>query len=101
MRYQGTGVALWVLLSIIVACDAGPDDIRIFNATGETVVLVERWQGNEVVAAEIPAEQAYYPQDICIEADLIARDSAGSEIDRRPGPFCRGDAEWVIANSAG
>lgn len=93
------GVSL-CLTSLVFACDSGPDDIRIFNATSETVVLVASWRGNEVIEAEIPANQGWSTHQECIEADLIARDSGGTEIAQRPGPFCRGDAEWVIGDPA-
>jgi hypothetical protein len=97
-RWLSRFVAACLAALLVTACDAGRDDIRIFNSTDMTVVVNANYGGEEREFATLPPNQATYPKVQCIQGELIARDLEGNEIDRHPPGFCRGDPEWLIGD---
>ena len=43
-----------------------------------------------------PIAGALYTQ--CVDGDYVVESPDGDELARRPGPFCQGDAPWVITD---
>lgn len=99
-HWRRVAVLIGILL-LVSACyeEFGPDAITILNESVQTVDIVAILgpADEHLVRTLDPGEGTRF-RDVCLDRDLEARTTNGRVLDRRDGPFCQGDAEWVITD---
>lgn len=99
-----TRVSVLIGLSLLTAAclDFGEfpaDAIAIRNESSRTIEIVAMVRpGDEQVISTLERGLGTLFRDDCLDPDLEARTQDGRVVARREGPFCRGDAEWVITD---
>jgi hypothetical protein len=90
------------LAFLIAACGSvDPADHQIWNNSSRPLVIVALYESGESVIAPRVEPGTFYPWLVgtgsCVNVVLVARDSGGSEIARRSGPFCPQD-KWIVTD---
>lgn len=93
-------------LLLLASCsDFGWRGFRIDNQTTVPIAVTSTINGKETVLVSVIQPALYepitgYPGSQCVQMLLIARDTAGHEVDRKDGEVCL-DQTWVVRGTGG
>lgn len=100
----GIGVALALIYVVMIAAFVGrenkPEGVTIVNRTDQNVEVFRITASGESRTAALGPDGITHPavgtsENPCTNSDFVARTETGTEIERRPPPFCRGET-WFI-----
>lgn len=90
-------VWLAVAACLVAACEFPPRVIEVRNESSQTVILIEEFQRTRINRGELGPREVYATRQECV-GDFVVESQAGEELARRPGPFCKGDPDWIISD---
>lgn len=90
-------IGLVFLTFTIAACEFPADAVKVFNASSQTVELVQESGETRISLTKLRPGMGYTTRQECV-ADFVVLSLEGEELARRPGPFCQGEPEWVITD---